>query len=179
MPLAQSSCAQKEFQIYITCSVDICYQGNEIQFKSSLNINPRLQLLPCTPAGGYRFHALAAYLHPIYQEAHLESIRTIVVELFCLINQRVKDISYFCRRASSWMFDRKFDRILNATLPNNLLQLKEGLRRSFPPLELHKKILDSHCLPLLLIYINNKNNSSTMQIRLTHVTNSQAVAQKI
>ena len=25
MGLAQGSCAQKEFQIYVTCAVDLCY----------------------------------------------------------------------------------------------------------------------------------------------------------
>ena len=25
MPRAQGSCAQKEFQIYVTCAVDLCY----------------------------------------------------------------------------------------------------------------------------------------------------------
>ena len=72
------------------------------------------------------------------------------------------------------MFDRVFDRILNATLPlNNLLCLEEGLRRSFPSLELCKGILDSPWLLILLIYTTNKKNSSTRQIRLTRVTNSQ------
>ena len=54
-------------------------------------------------------------------EAHLESSPTSAVELFCGISQRVKAIDYFRRRAPSWMFDRIFGRILNATLPNNLL----------------------------------------------------------
>ena len=41
-------------------------------------------------------------------------------------------IAYFCRRASSWM---SFDRILNTTLPNTLLEFKGGgHRRTFPPL---------------------------------------------
>ena len=39
------------------------------------------QLLPCAPACGYKFHALAVYLHPIFtapfqSDAHLESNRT-------------------------------------------------------------------------------------------------------
>ena len=50
-----------------------------------------------------------------------------------------------------------FDRILNPTLPKNLLQLQEGLRRRFPPLGLHKGILDSLYLLILLIYIKYKN----------------------
>ena len=36
-----------------------------------------------------------------------------------------------------------FDRILNAALPNNLLQLEEGLRKNFPPLGLQERILNS------------------------------------
>ena len=43
-----------------------------------------------------------------------------------------------------------FDRILNATLSNNLLKLAEGLRRSFLSLELHKGSLDSPCLLISL-----------------------------
>ena len=70
-------------------------------------------------------------------------------------------VVYFWKRAPSWIFDRIFDRILNANLPNNLLQLKEGLRRSFSPLELHKRILGSPYLLIHLIYTNNKENSST------------------
>ena len=39
----------------------------------------------------------------------------------------------------------------------NLLLLEEGLR-SFPPLGLHKEILDSPCLLILLIYTEHKRN---------------------
>ena len=62
-----------------------------------------------------------------------------------------------------------FNRILNSTLPNNFLQLKEGLRRSFPQgnfglllphnsLDLHQtqkqnEILDS---PIFLISLEQK-----------------------
>ena len=60
---------------------------------------------------------------------------------------------YFRGRAPSWMFDRT----LNATLPKNLLQLAEDLRKSFPPLGLHKGILDSLCLLFLLIHVEHKN----------------------
>ena len=35
------------------------------------------------------------------------------MELFCGNSQHVKAIDYFCRRAPLWMFDRKFDMILN------------------------------------------------------------------
>ena len=42
-------------------------------------------------------------------------------ELFCRNSQRVKVVGYFRRRAPSCIFDRMFDRILNGTLPNNLL----------------------------------------------------------
>ena len=82
------------------------------------------------------------------------------------------------RRAPPWMFDTIFDGILNATLPNNLLYLQEGLRKSFPPLELHKEILDSACLLILLIYTSNKKNSSSRLIKLTRVTNCQANTHK-
>ena len=79
-------------------------------------IKPQLRL--CTPACGYKFHALAVYpftphLQHIQSEAHLESSRTSEVELYCRNSQRIKAVGYFRRRAPSWMFDR----ILNATLP--------------------------------------------------------------
>ena len=40
-----------------------------------------------------------------------------------------------------------------------LQSLEEGLRRSFPSLGLHKGILDSPCLLILLIYTKRKNNN--------------------
>ena len=57
----------------------------------------------------------------LQSEAHLESSRTSAVELFCRNSKCVKAVGYFRRRAPSCIFDRMFDRILNATLPNNLL----------------------------------------------------------
>ena len=68
------------------------------------------QLLPCAPACGYKFHALAVYLHPIFtapfqSEAHLESIQTSAVELLA----ETADIF------------RLLDRILSVTLSNNSL----------------------------------------------------------
>ena len=101
------------------------------------------------------------HLPYLQSEAHLESSRISAMEPFYRHCQLVKAVGYFCRRALSCIFDRMFDWILNATLPNNLLNLEEGMRRSFPPLELRKGILDSHCLLILLIYTSNKENSST------------------
>ena len=103
--------------IYVTCA-----------FKSNLNINPEAQLLPCTnsmPLVTNSMHLQTTYnLHLQYLqwEVHLESSQTSVVELFRGNSQRVKEVGYFRRRAPSWMFDRLFDRILNAILlPDNLL----------------------------------------------------------
>ena len=62
--------------------------------------------------------------------------------------KRFESLGYFRRRAPLWMTDR----ILNATLPNNVLYL-EGLRRTFLPLGLQKGILDSRCFLIFLIYI--------------------------
>ena len=76
---------------------------------------------------------------------------------FAEIINVLKVVCYFRRRAPSWMFDR----VLNVTLPNNLLKLEEGLRRSFTPLVLRKGILDFPCHLILLIYTNKKTNSST------------------
>ena len=47
---------------------------------------------------------------------HSESGKTTAVEMFCENSQRVKAAGYFHRRAPPW----NFDRILNATRPNNL-----------------------------------------------------------
>ena len=44
----------------------------------------------------------------------------------------------------------------NVTLPNNFLQMAEGLWRSFPPLVLG--ILDTNCLLILLSYTICKDN---------------------
>ena len=61
------------------------------------------------------------HLQCLQSEAHLVSSRTSAVELFFRNSQRVKAVGYFYRGAPSCIFDRIFDRILNATLPNNLL----------------------------------------------------------
>ena len=66
------------------------------------------------------------------------SVEHLHHELFCRNCQRVKAVGFFRRKAPSCIFGRMFDRILNGTLPNNILEVGEGLRRSFPPLELHK-----------------------------------------
>ena len=68
-------------------------------------------------------------------------------------DQRLQAVDYFDKRAPLWMFDR----ILNATLSNNLLQLA-SLRRSIPSLGLQKETLDSPCLLILLIYTKHKPN---------------------
>ena len=80
------------------------------------------------------------------ETSHSEFSRTTAVELFCGNKERVKAVSFFRRRTPSWMFDR----ILNPTPSKNLLRLEEGLR-SFPLLGLHKEILDSPYLIILLI----------------------------
>ena len=115
------------------------------------------QLLPCAQACGYKFYALAVYLHPTFTapfqlEVHLESSQTSAVQLFCGNSPHLQMIGYFCKRAPSQMFDR----ILNMTLSNNLLQLVEGLRRSFPSLGLLKRTLDSPSLLIFLIYTEHK-----------------------
>ena len=116
------------------------------------------QLLRCALASSYKFHALAVYLHPTFttsfqSEAHLESSQASVVVLFCGNSRRLQAVGYFRRRAPSWMSDTT----LNEALSNDLLQLAEGLRRSFPSLGIHKVILDSPCLLILLIYTKHKN----------------------
>ena len=68
---------------------------------------------------------------------------------FCKNSQCVEFVGCFCGRAPLWVFDRT----LNPALPNNLLQDKESLKRSFPPLTLYKEISDFLCFLILLIYI--------------------------
>ena len=76
-----------------------------------------LQLLPCTTACGYKFHALPVHLHPTFR--NLESSQTSAVRPFCKYSQSVEAVGYFRGGAPSWILDR----ILNATLPNNLFPL--------------------------------------------------------
>ena len=127
-----------------------------------------------TPVCSYKFHALTVYLHSTFTTPLIGGAFGIQSSIcrgaFCRNSQRVKVVGYFCRRAPSWIFDRMFDRILNATRPNNLLQIEEGLQRSFPPLELHKGILDSSCLLILLIYTNNAENPSTTYLDKTNTS---------
>ena len=88
-------------------------------------------------------HALKVYLHSTFTVPSINLVEHLHHELFCRNSQRVKAVDCFRRRAPSCIFDRMFDRILNGKLPSNFIQLEEGLRRSFPPLQLHKRILDS------------------------------------
>ena len=101
----------------------------------------------------------------------MESSQTFAVDFFCGNRQFIKTIGYFDRRAPSWNFDSMFDRILNAALLSNVLQLGESRMRSFSPLELHKGTLDSPCLIILLIYANNNENSSSTYIDKANMCN--------
>ena len=114
------------------------------------------QLFPCASACGFKFHAFAIYLHPtctapFQWEVHLESSQTTAFELFCVYSQCLQAVGYFRRRAKLQMFYR----ILNGTLSNNL-QLAESLSKSFLSLGLHKGILGSLCLLILLIRTKHK-----------------------
>ena len=53
-----------------------------------------------------------------------------------------------------------FDRVLDMTLPNNLVQLTEGLKRSFLTLGLGKGILNSRSFVIPLINSKNKKLKS-------------------
>ena len=65
------------------------------------------------------------YLQYLQSEEHLKTGGTSAVELFCRYSQRVKAVGYFYRTAPSCIFDGMFERILNATLPNNLYSSKK------------------------------------------------------
>ena len=83
------------------------------------------------------------HLQHIQLKAHLKSSQTSALELFFGNNQCVEGVGYFRIRPPSVIFDWT----LNATLPNNLLYLEEGLKRSFPSLGSHKGILGSPLPP--------------------------------
>ena len=70
-----------------------------------------------------------------------------------------------------------FDRILNVTLPNNLLEFEEDLRRIYPPLGLHKGTLDSPCFLILLIY--TKHTYNKMKSRTDPVSSFPWVTQAL
>ena len=88
------------------------------------------QLLPCTPACGYKFHALAVYLHPTLTAHTIRGAFGIQSNIFggafSIVNV-LRLFDYFRRRVPSWMFGR----ILNATLPTNSLHLHQKLAK-FP-----------------------------------------------
>ena len=73
--------------------------------QSAVTVSTHLQ-------SAYRLH-----LQYVQSQAHLESSQTSAVELFRGNSQRVKAVGYFHRRAPSCIFERMFDRILNATCP--------------------------------------------------------------
>ena len=96
----------------------MCYLRIWIHFNSNININPEPQLITES------MHLQSTYyLHLKYlqSEAHFDSSRTSAVKIFCGNSQSVKTVGYFSRRAPPWMFGIVFDRILNVSLPNNLL----------------------------------------------------------
>ena len=89
------------------------------------------QLLPSAPACGYKFDAFTVYMHLTFTAPNRKCIWNPVEHLrwsfFWGNSRRLQAVGYFCRRAPSWMFDR----ILNATLSNNSIQL------ALPPNSLH------------------------------------------
>ena len=86
-------------------------------------IEPKLR--PCTPACGYKFHALAVYLHSTLTAHSIRGTFGIQSNIcggaLLRKSQRTKAVGYFRRRALSSIFDR----ILNETLPNNSLHLHQ------------------------------------------------------
>ena len=62
------------------------------------------------------------HLQYLQLEVHLGSSQAYAVELFCRNSQRVKAVGYFGRRPPWCIFNRMFDRTLNATLPNIMVQ---------------------------------------------------------
>ena len=82
------------------------------------------QLLHCTQACGYKFHALPVHLHPIFTAPPIGGAFGVQPSIcggafFCENSQLVKTVGCFREGTPSWMLDR----ILNATLPNNLSPL--------------------------------------------------------
>ena len=78
------------------------------------------------------------FTKPFQLEAHLESRLMSAAMPFCGNSQCPKAVGCFPGGAPSWMFGR----ILNATLPNNVLWPAEALRKISPPLGLYNRISD-------------------------------------
>ena len=87
----------------------------------------------------------------------------------CIWNPVVHLLWIFCKRAPSWICDM----IPNTNLSSNLLQLAEGLRRSFLSLELRKQTFNSPCLLVLLIY--TKHKTKRWNIGLTPLPHSSSL----
>ena len=66
-----------------------------------------------------------------------------------------------------------FDKVLDTPRSNNFLQLEKGLRRSFPPLGLSKRILDSPYLLIPLIDTKSKKMQSWTHPASSFVSNSR------
>ena len=115
-----------------------------------------LQIYSTFPINGV--FSLSTFIAPSKSEAYLEPSQTSVMELFYENSCCLKAVDCFRRKAPSQMIDR----VLDMPLLNDLLQLTEGLRRSFPTLGLGKGILDSRSLVIPLINTKNKKKTHPM-----------------
>ena len=118
-------------------------------------------LFHCTPAGGYKFHTLAVQPHHTLTTTSIGSTFEIWSNI-CGGAFLRKEITFLSR----WLFSQESS-IMDVSLDLHQTQKQD-------------EILDSARVLISLSNTRNKNikNPSTRQIRLTHVTNSQAVAYK-
>ena len=101
------------------------------------------QPLPCTPACRHEFHALKFHPQPTFTTPLVRSTFRIQLNI-CGGALLQKQSTFLC----CWLFSQR-------SSVNDVLQL---LRLRFLPLRLHKGILNSSCLLILLINTNYKYN---------------------
>ena len=101
------------------------------------------QPLPCTPACRHEFHALKFHPQPTFTTPLVRSTFRIQLNI-CGGALLQKQSTFLC----CWLFSQRGS-------VNDVLQL---LRLRFLPVRLHKGILNSSCLLILLINTNYKYN---------------------
>ena len=104
------------------------------------------QPLLCTPACCYEFHALVVHPHPTFKAPLGGSAFGIWLEVwwsfFVETVNVLRLLAIFAEELHHWCLTE--------------LQMQLCLRR-FPPLKLHKRILNSPCLLILWIHTKHKN----------------------
>ena len=126
-PLAQSSKCARSTLNHTAPNLVICNPVTPSQINtSSISKSPQVRFLTCRSSHNYfpvhqpavtnsmQLQSSCTHIYRIYNQ---RCISNPVEQFFWGNSQCVKAIGYFHRRAPLWIFDRIFDRILNATLP--------------------------------------------------------------